>query len=216
MNCSRCGSKIEKDWGFCPRCGSRTSGDFFEGIFSRMRKEIAEMNRLFEKDIEAFDLSPWFRDMQKSRIFFHPKSSGFSIKIVQSGGKKPEISVRTFGDMDREKVKREIEGMGELRREPVPVGIKPERQEARRPLREPTSTEEPKTSIKRSLSGVTVEMELPGVKSEEDIEICELENSLEVKAFAGGKAYFKIITKPPKFRLAKKSFQKGTLRMEFC
>ena len=204
---------MEKDWAFCPRCGSRISGDFFEGIFSRMRKEIAEMNKLFEKDIEAFDLSPWFRDMEKKRMVLNPKGSGFTIRIVQSGGREPKVSVSTFGDADKDKLNREIEGT--FKREPVPVGIKPERQEARRPLREPKLTEEPRTSVKRSLSGVEVLMELPGVASEKDIEICELENSLEVKAFAGGKAYFKIITKPPRFRLARKSFQNGILRMVF-
>ena len=213
MQCQRCGSKIEKGWGFCPSCGSRISGDFFEEIFSRMRKEIAEMSKLFEKDIEAIDLSPWFRGMDKNRFVIQPKGSGFTIKIVQAGGGEPKVTVKAFGDADREKIKKSIEGT-EARRQPIPAGIRMEK-EAGRPGREPASTEEPKTSVNRSPAGVEVLMELPGVASEKDIEICELENSVEVKAFAGGKAYFKIITKPPKFRLARKSFQNGTLRMVF-
>src|SRR3972149_4987427 len=101
MQCPVCGTRIDKEWGFCPRCGSRISGDFFDEIFSRMRKELAEMNKLLEKDIEAFDLSPGFKDMEERKeggkaAFgpgIRPKKSGFTIKIVQAGDRKPGISV---------------------------------------------------------------------------------------------------------------------------
>src|SRR4030043_1603577 len=121
MQCPICGTRMDKGWTFCPRCGTRMSGDFFEEIFSRMRKELAEMNKLLEKDIEAFDLSPWFRDMDKKglkdgKAVFLPKASpkgtGFTIKIVQSGDKKPDISVRTFGDMDKGKLRKEMDQLG--------------------------------------------------------------------------------------------------------
>jgi HSP20 family molecular chaperone IbpA len=82
-------------------------------------------------------------------------------------------------------------------------------------LKSKMRTEEPKTSVARSASNVVVSIQLPGVKSDKDIEVCELENSVEVKALAHDRAYFKILTKPSQFRLAKKRFEKGVLEMEF-
>jgi HSP20 family molecular chaperone IbpA len=220
MNCPVCGTRIEKEWGFCPRCGARISGDFFDEIFSRMRKELAEMNKLLEKDIEAFDLSPWFRDMDKKKIV-NPRGSGFTIKIVQAGGKQPDISVRTFGDVDRNKLRKEMDELGAWQ---PGIGIekayghgyeKPAEPQEKLLIKGPMKTEEPKTSVVRSASKVIVSIHLPGVESEKGIEVSELESSVEVKALAKDKAYFKILTKPPQFRLARKSFEKGVLHLEF-
>ena len=218
---------MDKGWTFCPRCGTRMSGDFFEEIFSRMRKELAEMNKLLEKDIEAFDLSPWFRDMESRKI--EPKGSGFSIKIVQSGGEKPKVSLRTFGDVDREKLRKEMgelgtwqNGLNEGEQKKEGVSGRLQANAASQPksrqqvlIKESMKTEEPKTSVAKTASKVVVSLELPGVKSPEDIEVSELESSVEVKALAHDRAYFKILTKPRQFRLSKKSFQNGVLQMEF-
>ncbi len=214
------------------------SGDFFEEIFSRMRKELAEMNKLLEKDIEAFDLSPWFRDMERQnslkeggeatfRPKIQPKGSGFSIKIIQSGGEKPKVSVRTFGDVDKEKLRKEMGELGTWQNGPKEGGDAGESAFSRQSgakaanpqqkvlIRESMKTEEPKTSVAKTASKVVVSLELPGVKSPEDIEVSELESSVEVKALAHDKAYFKILTKPSQFRLSRKSFQNGVLQMEF-
>jgi hypothetical protein len=240
MSCQRCGSKVEKGWAFCPRCGFRQGGEFFEDIFSRMRKELSQMNRLFSKDIEAFDISPWFRDMEKRKIVLNPKGSGFTIKIIQSGGREPHVSVRTFGDVNKEKLKKEIEEIGVWQPEfqngkPVPVDVPDRRMEIPKPPQErakasqkvegsgaafrqekaPAVMEEPKTSVKRTASNVIVEMELPGVKAPADITVSELDNSIEVRALAGDKLYFKILTKPPQFRLGRREFTKEKLHLEF-
>jgi len=221
MQCPVCGTKIDREWGFCPRCGTRISGDFFDEIFSRMRKELAEMNKLLEKDIEAFDLSPWFKDMDKKSI--HPKRSGFTIKIVQAGNKKPDISVRTFGDVEKSKLRKEIDEFGawqpglgrETEQGAKPRPFRPAEPHEKLVIKEAVKTEEPKTSVARSASKVAVSIQLPGVESERDIEVSELESSVEVKALAKDRAYFKILTKPSQFRLSKKSFEKGILHMEF-
>jgi HSP20 family molecular chaperone IbpA len=213
MNCPVCGTRFDKGWTFCPRCGSRISGDFFEEIFSRMRKELAEMNKLLEKDIEAFDLSPWFRDMEKKKAFVQPKGSGFSIKIIHSGSKEPEVSFRTFGDVDRSKLQKEMKGLGIMEGHGHPSAGKP--QEPKVVIKDSMRTEEPRTSVARSAAKVVVDMEMPGVRSDGDIEVSELESSVEVKALAGDKAYFKILTKPSQFRMSRKNFSKGVLHMEF-
>jgi HSP20 family molecular chaperone IbpA len=192
------------------------------------------MNKLLEKDIEAFDLSPWFKDMDRRNTlkegdkaafrpqFKQPRGSGFSIKIVQSGNAQPKVSVSTFGDVDKSKLRKEMDELGVWQpasdRE---VGKSDQKHGPGNPpkpqvlIKETMKTEEPKTSVARSASKVVVNIDMPGVRSPQDIEVLDLESSVEVKALAGDKAYFKILTKPPQFKLARKVFEKGILHMEF-
>jgi HSP20 family molecular chaperone IbpA len=79
---------------------------------------------------------------------------------------------------------------------------------------EPRSTEEPECEVRPLEDRVVVEIKLPGVRSEDDIRIKELESSVEVKAMVKDKAYFKILTKPENRRIAGKSFRKGVLKIE--
>ncbi len=216
MDCENCGEKMERGWGFCPKCGfklSRFLGPFGD-IFSKVRKEMEGMNRLFEKDIEAMDISPFFKPRGKVIRINAPMGSGFSIKIVQSTGREPQVSVKTFGNVRKEDLERQIQqqlGVKPAVRQEAPAEVKAEGSK----IKIPAITEEPKTHIKRSDGRVLVDIEMPGVKSERDIEIREFESSVEVKAVAGEKAYFKILSKPGNVSLSEKGFEKGILHLEF-
>jgi HSP20 family molecular chaperone IbpA len=194
MSCPKCGCRVEPGWEYCPKCGARLERGL-SNIFSRVEKEAEEMSRAFEKNFEVFDLPSGPRQ--------RPAGRGFSIKIVQGSGLKPRVSVNTFGDVDRKDVENEIRKMEpKLRQETMGLS---------RPA--PSATEEPKTSIRCVGNRVIVEMKLPGVASE-DIEVVSLQSSIEVKAVAGDKAYFKILTKPEISHILKKEFSGGVLRLE--
>ena len=85
---------------------------------------------------------------------------------------------------------------------------------SREATRTPKITEEPKADVRKTGGKILVDIHLPEVKSENDIQIRPLENSIEVKAFSGDKAYFKIITKPAGSAVARKPFSRGILRLE--
>lgn len=230
MRCPNCGREIEKGWNYCPNCGARFRRDFFSSIFDRMfssmNRELREMNKMMEKNIEALDLSPFF--IRPFRATVKPQGSGFSIRITRSGGSPPRVSVRTFGNVDRERIREQVQeqlgvkgGIEEAKPgEPIGYVKKPLETDRVRQFkeslqREPKSVEEPRTEVKRLDGRVMVNLEMPGVRSPGDIDIKELENSIEVKATAGDRAYFKILTKPGRFRLAKKDFSNGVLHLEF-
>jgi len=178
-------------------------GGSLEEIFSRMIREMSKLTRGFEKDFEAFDLSP----------FFKTRGSGFSIRIVQSGDREPKIDIKTFGDTDKESLRKRLEEKLGIRKGvkiPVKVEIKEKKEGP------PKITEEPKTNVKRLDSRVIVDIDIPGVDSEESVDITELESSVEVKARTGDKMYFKILTKPPQYRLVRREFEKGKLHLEFA
>lgn len=234
MKCPKCGKGSEKDWQYCPKCGfglRRMNSDFsFNDIFERVQKQMESMDKSFTKDLEAFDLSPAFRQVRERPV--GNKARGFRITMSSGTGKQPKISVKTFGD-NNEEMKNEI--LGQIgaqkqersentnkvqgRRFRIPLIIRPGRERVMREERKEIpiqgNTEEPKTNVKRMGSGVVVDMDVPGVKSGDDVSIRELENSVEVKAIASDKSYFKILTKPSNFRLTEKRFKKGKLQLGF-
>jgi len=53
--------------------------------------------------------------------------------------------------------------------------------------------EEPMARVRRFTNKIVYEIELPGVNDEKKIFINQLQNSIEIKAFAKDKAYFKLI-----------------------
>lgn len=71
---------------------------------------------------------------------------------------------------------------------------------------------EPKTDVRRFSDRVVYEVNMPGVKSESDISINNLENSIEIKAIAKGKAYKKVI--PISLPITNYNFSKGKLVLE--
>ena len=221
VKCPRCGKDVNRSWDFCPHCGAMLTMNLIPDIMAKMSQQMREMNKEMhraKKDFEVFDLSPYFKK---------GKGTGFSIKIVQTNQNRPKISVKTFGNIDRQKLEKQIyKQLGTIRPATETkrdkkgflkkLGIsKDGRPETRRETPVPKKTEEPKTEIKKLGSKVVVNMDMPGVRSEKDVEVRELENSLEVRAIAGDKAYFKILTKPGQFRLLNKRFSKGRLHLEF-
>lgn len=230
MKCARCGSNVDDKWVFCPKCGNelkrkRNIFDIFSHFnreFEAMDKQIKQMDKRFERSFEAMDLSPFFRQA--------PKGRGFKIKITRQNNEQPKVSVETFGGVKKEDVEQQLKrqlGGGQpirIRITPVRPGqqtARPQPSPVQRPASQkelpiPKTTEEPKTEVRRVDSKVMVDMELPGVKSIEDIRINDMPESVEVRAVAGDKGFFKILTKPGQFRVSSKSFSKGKLHLEFA
>jgi len=211
MKCPNCGSELEKNWQFCPKCGKilkqETFDDIFktvfnqidfQNLFDQVKKNMEDMDD-FEKNFEVLDLSPFFKPQTKKQ--------GFTIKIRRSGDKKPKVEVDTFGGVNKEALRKEVY---------EELGIKPETdvKKVKERFVKAKTTVEPKANVKRVDSKVLVDIDLPKVK-ENDITIKQLENSVEVRAVTKDKAYFKLLTKPAQFRISKKSFEKGKLHLEF-
>lgn len=239
MRCRRCGFELDGGWSFCPKCGARKGDmmdsfgrDIFSQLFSQMKdsfKDMDNLERMFDKDLEALDLSPWFRREQPREKRVKPiRGKGFSVHITRGTGMEPKVDIKTYGDVNRERIERELhDKFGvEKKERPVPVKAPAGRRfpfpglkktgpgsSAWKPL--PKSTEEPKADIRRVGNKVTVDIEMPGVRSGDDVEVKELESSVEVKAMTGDKAYFKILTKPAQFGLTGKSLKDGVLHLEF-
>jgi hypothetical protein len=74
---------------------------------------------------------------------------------------------------------------------------------------------EPKVSVKRLSDVMTYKIPLPDVKSEKEIELNRLTDSLELRAFAKDKGYFKILNIPKNHKLIEKNLDNGILNLKF-
>jgi HSP20 family molecular chaperone IbpA len=191
--CKNCGEKMKDEWGFCPFCGEETptSGiNPFESVFEDVEDEFKRIDKMFGSD---FFKIPNL-DMKMPR-----GSNGVSI-IITSGDGKPKIQVRTSKGL------KNLEP--EIKRN---LGVKPIEE---KPSRRISKITEPETDIKTSGNKQIIQIKLPEVKSFNDIEVKKLEQSLEIKAFAKDKTYFKLIPIPSNSEIANKEFKGNVLKIE--
>ncbi len=217
MNCQNCGFKAERGWKHCPHCGARlgpysTSGDVFSQLFREMDELTKGMGMKMDRDMEVIDLSDMLEDMMKS--MGGSGRRGFSLRIRQRNDGKPKIMFRRIGE--GQPITSRLRGQSE-RKGVIPKLRRPI--EAKQPMHKlgiklPKETSEPETEVRRSGNKVLVDIRLPGVRNSGDIDISELENSVEIKAVAGNRGYFKIIRKPEFSKITKKSFDGGILKLE--
>lgn len=199
--CSSCGEKVSKSWRFCPRCGEKLIERKIVkpfSVFEDIDKEFERIDKMFSSEFLKF---PRFRIKTPMR------GGGISITIHSATGRKPKIEVKTSGKY--KKIEPEIKRK---------LGIKAPIEEVeesveRKPIRIPKVTEEPETKIEKIGAKEIISIKLPEVKKEEDIEVKKLEQSIEVKAFADDKAYFKLIPIPSNVTIGKE-FKDGILKIE--
>ena len=118
-----------------------------------------------------------------------PRKAGITISIKKGDG-SPVVKVRNFNpdSVPKLNIKKTVQINRKI----------------------PEEVLEPETVTKRQGSLVVHDLTLPGVK-EKDIEVTELENSIEIKAFCRKKMYFKIIEMPHDFSVLEKDFSGSTL-----
>ncbi len=214
--CSKCGEKVDEQYSFCPYCGnnlSRENGEdwgmlgkndsFFPA--SEIRLPIG-LNSVFNslmknlsKEVDEQLNKNYFPNEKPKGI----KKEGISISISTFGNGPPKIKVTQLGEKPKMQVQTEIK---EKIKENT---FTPEKIKKFSALKK----EEPKTDVKRLSNRVIYEIELPGVKSLEDVSIIKLENSIEIKALAKSKAYIKKI---PNLPIVDYSLSEGRLILELA
>ncbi len=197
--CRRCGKGLKDDWIACPYCGFDSRERRPYNIFDNIDKEFERIDKVF---------GPIFVKFPKFDMESPFKAGGINITIKSRPGMKPEIRVNTAGEYKKiePEIKRKI-GVGE--------GIEEvEEEKVERKHKTPKITEEPETKIEKTGNKQTINIKLPDVKNPSDIEIRKLEQSLEIRAFAGDKAYFKLIPIKPNVEISDKGFKNGVLKIE--
>ena len=227
MFCPRCNERIAETWSFCPRCGAKLPSSEhsvgqplktpFAEIFKDIEKQVKDaLGADLSRDIEFFDLKPEF--IKKHPLF---RSGGFRIKVTRTGEASPNIDIKAFGDIDEktaEKIQEAIRTQSTMKSPLKVEAIRKEKPrevvENRAPARQVSEYSEPMCETKWLGDHLVVDLDLPDVICSEDIEIKKLGESIEVKAFAGNKGYFKILSIPKDTKLISKRFSRNKLSLK--
>ena len=227
--CKRCGEKVSKEFDYCPYCRNSLENNEeeeddwgmlgkndFPNVFKNSFNEIklpTGMNIIFNSLMKNFEKE--FRNIDKeigreiktNKEITDPRirKSGISISISTSGDRPPEIKVQQFGNPNSEfrEIKKQIEPRKSIQKTFNEEKIKKFSKLPR---------EEPSTNVRRLSNKIIYEIDLPGVKSREDISIIKLENSIEIKAVTKDKAYFKLL--PIKLPIIDYKVSQGKLILE--
>ena len=194
MKCKTCDKEMGNgEWKYCPFCGNKLSKPFYaigmEDVTDKILFDVQK--RLINTMVSLVGDS--LRDGQVPNG--NGQSRGFSVRVV--AGNRPRIAGR--------------QGSGQTTKK-----IEPDhnmQQKSNRPI--PEETVEPRSKMKTLQDKLKIDVLLPDVKSMEDIDVLEFQNSCEVRAYVGKKLYFKIIKVPIEFTLAKKNLMNETLVLEF-
>ncbi|MEK6977098.1 MAG: zinc ribbon domain-containing protein [Candidatus Hydrothermarchaeota archaeon] len=211
MRCPGCGEEVEAGWRFCPNCGEglKTRSIMerfpsimgFQDLFADVEKEFRRMEELFKE----FELEePKLEDLKRP----WKRGGGVSIRITSGTGKEPKVEIETFGDLkgEEDEIMKKL-GITEGKRK-VPVAEK-------RPLRPvPKVLEEPETKVERLEDKMILRIKVPGVRSMGGVDIRKMQESIEVRAYAEGKAYFTLSSIPPGSRVLSKRLEGDELVIE--
>lgn len=212
--CPKCGEKINNSYNFCPYCRSqlKDSSNFLDdenwGLLGKndfMPNEEIRLpmgfNALFNSLIK--NLNNQFKEIgniEDKQKKIKMKKGGIGISIYTSGNKPPEIKVTSFGNSPelKEQEKSRVKDLKLPESEAGKFAGLPKK--------------EPETNIRRLSNKVVYEINMPGVKSIKDVSIIQLENSIEIKALAKNKVFYKII--PINLPIRNYNFSKQKLVLE--
>jgi len=195
--CLRCGKKIDEKYDFCPYCGFRNNSENEDDFGMLGKNDLMPslneiklpigLNGLFNSLMK--NLSKELDEQLRSNLMNAEtpkkvKKDGISISISTFGSGPPKIKVSQLGN----KSEKDIEPEKETKKFKSNLFTKEEAEKFAG-----LEKKEPKTNVRRLSNKVVYEIEIPGVKSLEDISIIKLENSIEIKAIAKDKSYKKII-----------------------
>jgi hypothetical protein len=74
-------------------------------------------------------------------------------------------------------------------------------------LKKIKKVEEPHAEVFKGKGKITLKVMLPNIKSEKDVSLKKMQNSIEIKAYSTEKIYFKLFPVPKKSRIVSKKLQ---------
>jgi len=201
--CRNCNGSVEKEFSYCPNCGNPLKerqedqeqgfgviDDMFGQVERQMQQQMQEMDRMFGQEMFV-----------KPKVIMPRGGSGISISIHSGSGVPPKVTVHTFGGAKR------LEPQIRQRMSTGPMVSKVEKEEA------PRITEEPEMEVRNEGENAVYTVALPEVRRAQDISVKRLPNSVEIRARAGDKLYFKLFEAQPRLSIAEKNFSNGKLTL---
>lgn len=212
--CKRCGKKIGKKDNFCSSCGvplgerdkkedwgmlgksdsfdENTTNPPTPGLGGKMLNNmLSGAIKMLEKEMQRE-----MKDMEKKKSQENPQNQGPNFKLKING---QEVDVNKPQETKKKPAKQEKQAIKEFSKDQLKKYTK-------------LPKNEPQAELKRFGNKVVYEINIPDVKSSNDIIMNKLESSIEIKAVGKNKAYSKRI--PVNMPVTKQTLSNGKLILE--
>jgi len=222
MYCQNCGKTVDEKWSYCPNCGVsihptkelHKTGfvDFsdFGSMINEIVKGIDEMTNQLGKKHTGKDFEK-IRHGSKDPFDLPIGVGGVSVKISSSDDKEPKMDIKTFGNLKgHEDALNRWFGIPSIE-EKAAEELQEEILKDRKP---PKVTEEPKTIVNKIDKNLEFRISVPGVKSEDDINVRQIQDSIEVRGYVDDKAYFTLFSTPPGSKIHSKRLENEVIIIE--
>ncbi|MDP2628858.1 MAG: zinc-ribbon domain-containing protein [Nanoarchaeota archaeon] len=207
--CKKCNEKINKDYNFCPYCGTSITGnsredfgmlgkndsinefeDFSRSMFGGIsgnifNKMIGNAMKMLEEEMQKEMKRSDFKPKTNFQMFINGKKVDFGNNIPVH--QKKQKAVKDIPKIDLPQ--NNLENFSTLPRET------------------------PKTEMRRFNDKIVYELKIPGVKTLKDISVIKLEKSIEIRAVSKKKSYQKIL--PLDLPIINYNLEKDKLIIEF-
>lgn len=198
--CEKCGNKISSKFDFCPYCGKPANGNIDDDFGMLGKNDSFDEFDNFSKSLFGGFGGNMLNKMLGNAMKMLEKEMQKEVhrsvfpQELNAGTKKTNSQPRTNFQMFINGKKLDLGG------DSFPV----QKQQTRKiaPVKLPQNKlkdfsklprENPKASIRRFSNKIVYEINVPGVKSLDDVSIIQLENSIEIKAVSKDKSYAKIL-----------------------
>jgi len=191
--CNNCDHKIKKDFDFCPYCGKPQKdlqkrwgilgrddeiarqplqpADLLGGGF--LNKMIGNAIKMVEKEMS--------KSFQEQEV--HPNTN-FRLFINGKPINPENIKIKNISSLKKPTLEKESK---------ITKSIQKTFDEKQKKSYSSLEKKTPKTTLRRLANAIVYELEVPKVKSREDISIIKIDKTIEIKAIGKEVAYFKIL-----------------------
>ncbi len=216
MNCPNCNSEIENNWKYCASCGANitidTESDTIMNYSTRDRTMAKNSSSREFKDEELVERMAKEIGVSILASLGGVQTRGMEIRVInprnhalrQAFPDKPEN--REYQNRQSCAFRQETGFKAQEKGHAIECTRKQEA--ASKPVFEP------KIDITRLPGKIAVDAELPEVVSSNNVSTTLLGESMEIRAIAPEKMYFKIVPVPRRMRIIRSAFLEGKLRVE--
>ncbi len=184
--CSRCKSKVSKDFDFCPNCGANLKSAYDNEDYGLLGKnDFVESMEMTNSDVPISKIFATAMREIPTMIKMIEKQMREADQVKHNQNEKPhnDLSIQFFVNGKKVSPQKAVQVK-------VPVH-KITDEQIKRLSKLPKK--EPNSKMRRVSGKIVYEIEIPGVKNIADILVSKLENSIEIKAISDDKVYSKIL-----------------------
>jgi len=183
--CKKCGKKVKSSYDFCPKCGAKLRYHSQEEWGLLGRNDTLQPQEDFSSILSTLAPGNLGKMLNGAMKMLEKEIN----KAPNENFSKTRFKLMINGkEVDPEKLKRTSQ-KEKIPLQKLPGEFSKEKQEKFSKLKK----EEPEIKLRRFGDKINYDLEVPGVKSLEDISIRRLENGLEIKALGKNKAYQKVV-----------------------